>query len=59
MGDQLDLKGLFSWPSNLPKSYFFSSLLSPSFLARSRTPPFPAPALVNSGFPRDSLGVRS
>jgi hypothetical protein len=52
MGDQLDLTGLFSWPSNLPKSYFFSSLLSPSFLARSRTPPFPAPALVNSGFPR-------
>jgi hypothetical protein len=22
MGDQLDLTGPFSWPSNLPKSYF-------------------------------------
>jgi hypothetical protein len=54
MGDQLDLTGLFSWPSNLPKSYFSSPLLSPSFLARPRTTPFPAPAFVN----RDSLGVR-
>jgi hypothetical protein len=27
MGDQLDLTGPFSWPSNLPESYF-SSLYS-------------------------------
>jgi hypothetical protein len=58
MGDQLDLTGLFAWPSNLPKSYFSSLLLSPSFLAGPRTARFPAPALVNSGFPRDSLGIR-
>jgi hypothetical protein len=59
MGDQLDLTGLFSWPSNLPKSYFspFYSHLRFS-LGRGPRPSLP-PALVNSGFPRDSLGVLS
>jgi hypothetical protein len=33
--------------SNLAKSYFSASL-PPSFLARQRTTPFPAPASVNS-----------
>jgi hypothetical protein len=51
MGDQHDLTNLFSWPSNLPKSYFSSLLLSPSFVAGPRTTRFPAPAFVNSRFP--------
>jgi hypothetical protein len=33
MGDQHDLTGVFSWPSNLPKSYFLPFTLA--FVCRS------------------------
>ena len=45
MGDQHDLTNLFSWPSNLPKSYFSSLLLSPSFVAGPRDHAIPCPSL--------------